>query len=199
MNTDVTEENLIRTVNSRIQVLNKKKIPVIFLITGNNSTGKTTLAKLLLQKLDFVQTVNLGIVSKLMRFFRPNIQGEVLENFDSPLARKLFVDIVDFIIDHYYEAGVNLLIDGVQIDTNHLKDNSKIVGGVILRVDDEKLIARLKHSKTRFNRRLAPVFLSQDFDYQKNKRFRFVDNNGDPETLLETVLVSLDELLSKKK
>lgn len=62
-------------INRKIQYLNKKGVPVIFMVTGNNSSGKTRLTNELIKTLDFYQTINLGLASKLVRYFRPDIDA----------------------------------------------------------------------------------------------------------------------------
>lgn len=60
-------------INDKIRILNEKGVPVVFFITGNYSTGKTFFTKELLKNFEFYQTVNLGIVAKVVRFFRTDI------------------------------------------------------------------------------------------------------------------------------
>jgi len=93
---------------------------VIFMVAGNNSSGKTVVTKKLIQILPFYQSVNLGLASKMIRYFRPDIDSTELENFDGNEASKIFNDLLDFMVESYAKTGVNVIFDGVQISNKSL-------------------------------------------------------------------------------
>lgn len=182
-----------------IKTINKKGYPVIFIVTGNNSSGKTTVTRLLLQRLPFYQTINLGLVSKIIRFFRKDLHVNELENFESKEANHLFEQIIDFIIDHYFDKGVNIILEGVQINTEKLLPNNRLIGGIILRVDDFNRITRNKTSLTHKIRSKTPNLI-ENITYIPNRKFEIVDNNGliddTYSCVLRTITTQLEEYLS---
>lgn len=93
---------------------------MIFMVAGNNSSGKTVVTKKLIQILPFYQSVNLGLASKMIRYFRPDIDSTELENFDGNEASKIFNDLLDFMVESYAKTGVNVIFDGVQISNKSL-------------------------------------------------------------------------------
>lgn len=187
----------VNIINTRIKELNKYDVPAIFIITGNNSTGKTTFTKKLIQKIDFYQSVNLGIISKMIRFFDPAITPSELENFNGNKASLVFKKLVDFMVEFYSNTGVNIIIEGVQIDTRQLLKNKKVLGGVILKVTPGLACQRGNDPETHFKRSLKEHQLKK-VHYMENERFKLIDNNGDIEKTFGEILLHLDTLLCLK-
>lgn len=184
-------------INDKIKKLNQKGAPVIFFVTGNNSTGKTALTKEVIKKYDFYQSVNLGIISKLLRFFRPDIPVNQLENFEHNEANIIFNKAIDFMIDSYDSTGVNAIFDGVQTDTQYLASNEKVIGGVILDVEEEIIYVRGEYPNTHFKRSIKEHGI-KNVKYHQNKKFKLIQNNGNfQETLLKTE-AHLENLLDDK-
>lgn len=184
-------------INRKINDLNKKGFPVIFMITGNNSSGKTKLTNQLIKDLDFYQTINLGLASKLVRYFRPDIDASQLENFNGNEATKIFNDLIEFIVDSYTKTGVNVIIEGVQIDTSKYSEDSRILGGVILEVDESTAVERGKMPETHFLRKLNIKDLKR-ISYEDNALFQRIDNNNSFEEAYKAVLSHIDKLLNEK-
>lgn len=184
-------------INRKIQYLNKKGVPVIFMVTGNNSSGKTRLTNELIKTLDFYQTINLGLASKLVRYFRPDIDASHLENFNGNDATKIFNDLIELIIDSYSNTGVNVIIEGVQIDTAKHSKDPRILGGVILEVDQSKAIQRGINPETHFLRKLKKKDLKR-IKYEENTLFRKIDNNNSFADTYKTALDHIGKLLDDK-
>lgn len=185
---------LIKEIKRNINKLNKIGVPIIFLVTGNNSCGKTTFSRSLIRNFNFSQTVNLGIISKLIRFFKPEINCSNLENFSNKEIEILFKNLTDFIINHYSEKGVNLIIEGVQLDTLHLEKNKQVTGGIILDVEKEISISRGQNPDTRFKRSLKKI---KNRTYFETEKFKIIDNNKNIHTSFRRVLNHLNCLLIK--
>ncbi|GIW59211.1 MAG: hypothetical protein KatS3mg087_0277 [Patescibacteria group bacterium] len=184
-------------IDEKIKKLNDLGLPVIFIVTGNNSAGKTTFTKKLLQNFDFYQSINLGIISKMIRFFRPDIDSSELENFDGNEASKIFKDLLDFIIDTYVKTGVNIVVEGVQIDTDELEKNDFILGGVVLEVDTNIAMKRGDKPATHFSRSIQEHHLKQ-VHYISNAKFKIVNNNGNSEQTFEEIMLHLNNILDMK-
>lgn len=184
-------------INRKINVLNKKGYPVIFMITGNNSSGKTKLTNQLIKDLNFYQTINLGLASKLVRYFRPDIDATHLENFNGNEASRIFKDLIEFIVDSYTKTGVNVIIEGVQIDTEKYSKDSRILGGVILGVDESTAVERGNMPETHFLRKLDIKDLKQ-ISYEDNALFQRIDNNNSFEEAYKAVLSHIGKLLNEK-
>lgn len=189
----MTNKDLIKKINRKILSQNKEGRAIIFFITGLNSTGKTTISRYLIRNLEFFQTINLGIVSKLIRFFIKEEEHSKLENFSSFRSKKLFSEIIDFIIDHYYNSGVNIIIEGVQIDPGHLEKNKKVTGGIILSVKDDIIYSRNINPTSRFKRVLKKI---EKHDYIENNKFIKIENNLNVLRTFKQILLSLDRLIS---
>ncbi|MBN1169165.1 hypothetical protein JXA63_04720 [Candidatus Woesebacteria bacterium] len=184
----------ISEINEKIDSINKGGKAVIFVVTGNNSSGKTTITLRLLKDIKFYQSINLGLASKIIRYFRNDLIVDDLENFDGDSASNLFKNMVDFIINSYQETGVNIVIDGVQIDTDGLHNNKRVIGGVILTVKPEKAMERGDNSKTHFKRKLSKKGL-KNVNYYPNEKFQLIDNNNSIEDTYCAILNHLDRLL----
>jgi hypothetical protein len=174
-----------------MQALNRADFPVIFLITGNNCSGKTTMARRLTRELPFSQSVNLGLVSKLIRFFLPEIPHEA-ENFDHPIPVDLFPRIVDFMVNSYYDTGVNVIIEGVQIDPQRLLDNDYAIGGAILVAPEPVLLARGEYPETHFKRKIRTL---SNVVYLPNRKFAAIDNSGCFDDTFAQVVMHLETLV----
>lgn len=184
-------------INARIKRLNQAGIPIIFVVTGNNSVGKTTLSKELIKRLYFYQSVNLGLASKLIRFLKPNAKHSSLENFKDSSSKKFFKRFIDFVVNSYNETGVNLIIEGVQVDTGYFFDNNTILGGVILDVSKGNVIQRGTYPNTHFKRKIKTEDISH-FTYKPNGKFAVVDNNGSLKSTYGATLEHLSQLLNNK-
>jgi len=181
-------------INKKIDMINKRGKAIIFLVAGNNSSGKTTITLELLRHLNFYQSINLGLASKIIRHFRRDLAIDDLENFDGDEASNLFRNMVDFIVDSYQNTGVNIIIEGVQIDTEALSENSSVTGGIILDIDPQKATERGNKPKTHFKRDLAKKGLKK-VTYVPNNKFKRVNNNGSIADTYKAVLKHLDKLL----
>jgi len=184
-------------INEKIRYLNEKGFPVMLMVTGNNSSGKTRLTNELIKNLDFYQTINLGLASKLVRYFRPDIDASHLENFNGNEATKIFNDLIELIIDSYSNTGVNVIIEGVQIDTAKHSKDLRILGGVILEVDQSKAIQRGINPETHFLRNLMKKDLKH-IKYEENTLFRKIDNNNSFTDTYKTALDHIAKLLDNK-
>lgn len=131
---------LERQLSRKIKRRNVSGSAVIFIITGVNGSGKSTLAKRLLNNLPFVQSLNLGFINKTWRF--SNITA----------SRSLFTKIIKYFAMDYQKNGVNVIIDGTQIDCEQLSLDNDITGGVILCLPNILRLERNKSPKTHFNR-----------------------------------------------
>lgn len=185
----------IETVTHQMQELNNRGAPVIFMVTGNNSVGKTRITKQLICELPFYQSINLGLASKMIRFFRPDIDVNELENFDHNVASELFKRMTDFMVNSYQSTGVNVIFDGVQIDPEYLLGNDNVLGGVILSVTNEIAIQRGQNPETHFNRAIDHL---KQVEYTPNRKFQIVENGGKIEDTMIAVRKHLNRLLEAK-
>jgi len=186
-----------RKINEQINQLNQEGKAVVFIITGNNSAGKTALTLKLLKNLYFYQSINLGLASKIIRFFREDLAVNDLENFNGGKASDIFRRIVDFIAQSYQETGVNIIIDGVQIDTERLLESPNIIGGVILVVDEAIAVKRGENPETHFKRKISEKGL-KNIEYFENRKFRKVNNNGNIERTYQETIDYLQKLLTEE-
>lgn len=184
-------------IESKISKLNKLGIPAIFIVCGNNSTGKTVIARKLIQNVNFYQSINLGLASKMIRFFRPDFDISELENFNGNRASDIFKKLVIFIIESYAKSGVNVIIEGVQIGTKELLKNNNVLGGVILTVNSTTLIKRGVRPETHFNRVIRKDHLKK-VHCLENSKFKIVKNEGTIEETFGQVVSHLNKLLTKK-
>lgn len=185
------DKNLI---SKKIEKLNENGKTLVFVVTGNNSTGKTTTSMQLIRDFPIYQYVSLGIFSKLIRFFRPELTSDDLENFNGNIPSRLFRNMLDFVIDHYSDKGVNTVIDGVQIDTKKLTDNTKVTGGVILKAPIEIAVERGNYPKTHFKRKLQKDQM-KSISYTETEKFKVIENNGNFEDTYTEILKHLEKLL----
>jgi len=181
-------------ISSKIRRLNRRGVPVIFMISGNNSSGKTVVTRTLIQTLPFSQSVNLGLASKMIKYFRPDIDSTELENFNGNEASKIFNELLEFMIDSYVTTGVNVIFDGVQVSSKSLNSRS-ITGGVFLDVRKEISLKRGDRPETHFNRIIGKL---KKVKYVESDKFIRVDNNGRIDDAVTKVLEALDQLLDKQ-
>jgi tRNA uridine 5-carbamoylmethylation protein Kti12 len=183
-------------INDKIAQLNKRDYAVIFVVTGLNGSGKTIVARRLLVDLNFHQTFNLGSVTKTLRYLSTE-ETTNLENFKNSDLNKLYTPIVQFACKEYQCNGVNVIIDGVQIDTSSTGWQESITGGIILEVPNSIKTFRNNKPDTHFKRVLYKT--SEDnFAYAPNDTFRFIDNSNDIDDTYNKVLRVLDGILSRK-
>ena len=187
-----------KTILSKINELNDLGVAAIFSVTGGNGTGKTHMAKYMLTYLLFHQSFNLGLVTKTIRCLTDAGDVTVLENFRNESIDKIFTHIIQYSCSEYQNNGVNVLIDGVQIDTVALREDSSILGGVILDVSVPKRIHRNNKPSTHFKRKLAIHSTTDVRRYFDNDKFKTINNDGDFLETYQAVLEQLDYLLDKK-
>ncbi len=192
----------IQKINLLIKELNSKNIPVIFFITGTNSVGKTVFTKFLLQKINFYQSYNLGLISKTLNYFRPDLNKDSIDNFYSNTdILKIFTDLIKNQTDSYYTNGVNAIFEGVQIDTLKLSSNSKVLGGVILSVNDNLAVSRGSKPPTHFNRVVSLKDIEavkKTIDYIESDKFIKINNNDSFDSTSAQILNHLEKLLIQK-
>lgn len=187
---------LVDSINKKIHIINQCGCPVIFVITGTNGSGKTRLAKTLYKELDFFNLVNLGVVTKLVRFFNSEIELGDLENASNSQEKKIINKSVEFIVTQYGKTGVNTIIDGVQADIKSLTADNNILGGVILLTSKENLVTRGKRPETHFLRKLKALTVVK---YQaRGRKFKFVDNNGSMNKTVDLTATFLNKLLNER-
>lgn len=191
----VAQENVI---TRKINDLNSNGIAVIFAISGGNGTGKTRLSKEILTKLAFHQSFNLGLITKTIRCLTDTNGVTILENFRNAKVDGLFSHIIQYSCAEYQRNGVNVLIDGVQIDTVKLNDDSNILGGVVLEVSNDIKLRRNDKPTTHFKRKLTIHSQTDVRRYAENERFKSINNDGDFDNLYQSVLNWLENLLDRK-
>jgi hypothetical protein len=120
--------------------------------------------------------------------------GTSLENFASPIARNTFKEFVDFTIEEYCKNGVNLIIEGVQIDTERLFTNSNVLGGVILQTSKTNQVKWGKNPPTHFKREMSTTQITK-VNYEENKKFKKLNNNLDFKLVITNTYEHLNELL----
>lgn len=177
-----------------MRLLNKHHAAVIFVVTGPNGSGKTIFTKRLLTELPFHQTFNLGAVAKTIRFAYRDQAVTKLENFTNEKTTTLFTPIVQFACTEYQKNGVNVIVDGVQINTSDLAWEGLITGGIILRVDDNTRLVRNQYPETHFNRPME-LTLTDRMQYVPSEIFVELDNNRSEDETFQSLLASLSRLL----
>ena len=190
-------ESIIRDINNKINKLNSLGFAVIFMIGGNNSSGKSTVSKQLLCNCSFIQSVNLGVISKMIRCFRKDFLVSSIENFNEATVQSLFDRIIDFFANHYYCAGVNTIFEGVQINSRYLSKNKFVTGGVLLDVSKETAIRRGNFPNTHFKRKLAQSDVVK-LVFNEDLKFKVVDNEHDLPHTMSTVYEHLNYLLTNE-
>lgn len=183
---------------TKMAELNRRDVAVIFAVTGGNGTGKTHLAKQLLTNLPFHQSFNLGQVTKTIRCLTDMNDVTMLENFRDARADALFLRVIQYSSREYQRNGVNVLIDGVQIDSEALRDDTAILGGIILDVAKPIRLQRNDRPTTHFKRTLAVQSDTDTPEYVENDDFRIIDNNGSFNETYYAALEWLDTLLDRK-
>jgi len=190
-------KSIISDINNKINKLNSFGFAVIFMIGGNNSSGKSTVSKELLCNCSFIQSVNLGIISKMIRCFRKDFLVSKIENFNGDAVQDLFDKIIDFFADHYYEAGVNTIFEGVQINSRYLSKNKFVIGGVLLNVSKDTAIHRGSFPNTHFKRKLELSDVVK-LEFNEDLKFKVVDNEKKLLQTMNTVYEHLDYLLTNE-
>jgi hypothetical protein len=186
---------LYRSVAERLQALNARGEPAFFAVAGHKSSGKTTVARHLLRSFEFYQMVNLGVVSKMMHFFKDNWRAGKRGGVDDPEDIKLFHDIVDFMMTHYRRSGVNTVFEGSLIDPSRFSANPHVLGGVVLRVTRDLAIERGQRPPSHFNRIVDRV---EPRPYEAHPGFIEISNDGPLDETLDAVVRQLDELLAQR-
>lgn len=180
----------------KIKTLNSKGVAVIFIVTGPNGSGKTVIAKKLLTDLPFHQSYNLGVVAKTIRYIFNDAKVTRLENFTNEKITSLFTPIIQFACKEYSKNGVNVVIDGVQIDTDDQNWLRLVSGGVVLTVNEEVKLTRNQFPETHFKRQIE-LSLSDNVTYPKSPMFTTINNSGELTDTYKDVLVALKEHLDK--
>jgi cytidylate kinase len=188
-------KDYINRVNKKIKLLNTHGIPFVFIVTGNNSSGKTVISKKLFQNLNFYHHINLGIVSKMIRYFRPDLESDKLENF-SKESNKTFTELIDLIIDHYFNVGVNIIIEGVQFNTAQCLVDNRITGGIILDIPKPLSVERGLFPETHFLRKIRLKDMSE-LEYESNEKFKKINNEQTVDRTLELTYKHIDSLLDQ--
>lgn len=188
---------LISSVGRKMRELNAHHVAVIFVVTGPNGTGKTVLTKRLLTDLPFHQTFNLGAVAKTIRYIYQDEEVSRLENFTNKKITRLFTPIVQFACREYQKNGVNVIVDGVQIDTGSPKWDEHVIGGVVLSVKDEVKFQRNQHPETHFNRKMD-LHITDNCEYTSSDLFEQIDNTGSFDETYRRVLEYLSDSLDKR-
>lgn len=186
---------LLKSINKKIILLNSLGVPVVLLVTGNNAAGKTRISKALFRELNLYHHINLGIISKMIRYFRPELTPDSLENFGEQ-ANQTFLELINLIIEHYFTVGVNIVIEGVQINPRDYVTNPKVLGGIILDAADETLVQRGRFPETHFKREINYNELHREV-YEENEKFKKLNNNKTIEDTLEAALEHINILLDK--
>lgn len=188
---------LIKSIQEKMDRLNAQNKAVIFVVTGPNGSGKTVFTKQLLASLPFHQSFNLGAVAKTIRYIYDDEDFTRLENFTNKKTTDFFTPIVQFSCGEYQRNGVNVIVDGVQIDTSSKKWKHLITGGVVLEVDNETRILRNKHPETHFNRKMR--FEQADkIRYSSSDTFVFINNNKTKKSTFRKLLTVLSSQLDRQ-
>ncbi len=176
--------------------------PVIFFVTGLNWTWKTVLTKELLRHFNFYQTYNLGLISKTIKYFRPDLNIDSIDNFnDKDTVMSIFTELIELQIISYYQTGVNVIFEGVQIDTQALAQMSKVTWGIILTSNQKIALERWNKPETHFKRELCAedlLDIKESMEYQENGKFLVVNNDGVLNETLKLILDHLEKLLIKQ-
>lgn len=185
-------------INQKIKKLNQAGIPAIFLVTGNNSSGKTIITKNLIRDLNFHQTINLGLISKTIRFLQPNFKSDKFDNFNGVGTHVIFDDIISNMISSYWKTGVNAIIEGVQVNTQKFSLDERILGGIVLSVRLDRTLKRDQKPETHFNRIITGKSMKRiNYIINKNNKFKIIDNNGSIENSLNVTIKHLEQLLDE--
>ena len=184
-------------ITRKMRLLNKHGVAVIFIVTGGNGTGKSVIAKSLLTRLPFHQSFNLGAITKTIRFLNEDVTVSKLENFDDKHIDNLFTPIVQYSCCEYQRNGVNVIVDGVQIDTKSKSWSSLITGGVILNVNTRVRLLRNDLPDTHFKRKID-ISITDHYEYKPSDLFYEVDNSHSFEETYLKVLDILDSALTKQ-
>lgn len=188
---------LEKQIADKINLLNTQGKAVIFVVTGGNGTGKSVIAKNLLTHLPFHQSFNLGAITKTIRFLNEDLTVSQLENFTDKNIDNLFTPIVQYSCQEYQKNGVNVIVDGVQINTRSQEWYGLVTGGVILTVERDIKLQRNDFPDTHFKRKID-IQITDQYRYEANDLFLAVDNSS---TFVETyndVLRTLDQLLTSQ-
>ena len=193
---------LTSEISNKIKLLNANNSAVIFIVTGGNGTGKSVITKQLLCDLPFHQSFNLGAVTKTIRFLNEDIIVSKLENFNDKNIDNLFTPIVQYACAEYQKNGVNIIIDGVQIDTKSHNWKNLITGGVILSVENGIKQERSNFSDTHFNRKID-LQITDDYNYVQTPYFININNGlsfvSSYNKVLEVLNTALDRQLMKAR
>lgn len=184
----------LQRISTKMIRLNALGHAVIFCVTGVNGSGKTRFTKELLANLPFYQSINMGLFTKCLRYFRKDLHFNALENMSASEYDELYSNFIKFVADQYRIVGVNCIIEGVQIDSKNLNSEENILGGVILMTEDATIIDRGDRPNSHFLRSMLMGDIHHR-EYEENKKFFYIDNNDDFETAFNNCLVGLEHLL----
>jgi Ni2+-binding GTPase involved in maturation of urease and hydrogenase len=182
----------------KMKQLNDDGKAVIFVIAGANGAGKTRLCREVLTKLPFYQSFNLGLITKTIRCLTDMQEVSMLENFESENAERIFTRVIQYSCKEYQKNGVNLVIEGVQIDCKTLQDDENILGGVVLEVKDSIKNERNNRPDTHFKRKLEVDSGVDMPTYRTNDHFVMINNDGNFIQTYTNVLGTLEGLLDEK-
>lgn len=146
--------------------LKKEKKPLIVLISGVNSAGKTTTAFHLSSALGIKQRVGLGSIVKTLIALGSDREKKkylMMDNFFShPPNHKELLDqcyivgkVVNLIINKYTQEGVTCIIEGVQLLPRYLNSGGNVKHFHILIDDFRKYRKQLKNGNTRKYRKIG--------------------------------------------
>ena len=184
-------------IEQKMIQLNGQHQAVIFVLTGANGTGKTVMSKRLLTSLPFHQTFNLGAVTKTIRYIYQDAETTRLENFTDEKITKLFTPIVQFACNEYQKNGVNVIVDGIQIDPSSLLWSHNITGGVVLKVNSKIKNRRNHYPVTHFNRAMD-LHVSDNYTYRSSDKFVNLDTKGQIDDTFDKILQVLSDQLDKQ-
>lgn len=154
------------TVQKIKKILEERPRPLIILISGINSSGKTTLAFEIGKILDIKQRVGLGSIVKTLIVAANKKDRNLFEKMDNDFSSfqdlkeikhqsKIICKPVNLLIKSYYEGGVSCIIEGVQLLPEYLSENKgKFLHFHLTISDHKKFKQQLESSKTRSPRKL---------------------------------------------
>lgn len=188
-------DSKIKAIRSLIKAKMMKGEAVIWIITGNRFSGKTTMATRLFRDIKlFNQYIGLGAIGKTIEYYSGIKDGYERKSITN---LEVFTKVLNSCIDRAYENGVNTIIEGVQIDTIALSKNNKLLGGVILSIPTSTKLKRGKNMKTRFKVVLKPSDINkrEDWFYKENDKFKTINNSVKQDYCYGEILKELLEVL----
>lgn len=165
----------MRNLHKSIIELNSKGKAFVICITGESSSGKTSVSKYLYSKYPFYQYISLGLISKALRFALP-LSKKNFEMGDNKFVNEKINEFLYECISYYGEKGVNTIIDGVQCDTEYLSKNPYLSGGIIIQAPIESRKKWSARPETHFNRQQDDNTLNSKISYIPTEKFVFLEN-----------------------